>query len=70
MPSIAADPIIVLWTADITGAAGKSAQVTKATITEACNSMCSGATYQLDLAFEIDGQSVPVSASGSFSCAY
>jgi hypothetical protein len=32
--------------------------------------MCSGATYQLDLAFEIDGQTVSVSASGSFSCAY
>jgi hypothetical protein len=109
MPSIAADPIIVLWTTDISGATGNTAQVTKATITvskgtsivqdftlenptiplvggagsadqrkslasvspnQACSSMCSGATYQLDLAFEIDGQTVSVSASGSFSCAY
>jgi hypothetical protein len=37
----------------------------------ACESMCSGGTtYRLDLVYSIDGQSVPVSKSGSFSCAY
>ncbi len=104
------DPIIVLWTVDITGARGDTAQLTKATITvskgtsivqdftvanptiplvggtgsasqrkpldsvstnQACSSMCGGgATYQLDLVFAIDGQSIPVSKSGAFSCAY
>jgi hypothetical protein len=109
MPSIAADPIIVLWTVDITGAAGASAQVSKATITvskgtsivqdftveqptvslvngagsadqrkslasvspnQACSSMCSGATYQLELVFDINGQRIPASKTGTFSCAY
>jgi len=109
MPSIAADPIIVLWTVDITGATGASAQITKATITvskgtsivqdftveqptvslvngagsadqrkslasvspnQACSSMCSGATYQLDLVFDINGQYIPASQTGAFSCAY
>jgi hypothetical protein len=109
MPSIAADPIIVLWSTDVTGATGNTARVTKATITvskgtsivqdftldnptislvggagsadqrkslasispnQACSSMCSGATYKLDLVFEIDGQTVAVSESGSFACAY
>ena len=109
MPSIAADPIIVLWTVDITEATGASAQITKATISvskgtsivqdfaveqptvslvngagsadqrkslasvspnQACSSMCSGATYQLDLVFDIDGQHIPASQTGAFSCAY
>jgi hypothetical protein len=109
MPSVAADPIIVLWTVDITGAAGASAQVTNATITvskgtsivqdftvekptvalvngagsadqrksldsvspnQVCSSMCSGATYQLNLVFDINGQSISASQAGAFSCAY
>ena len=109
MPSIVADPIIVLWTVDITGATGASAQVSKATITvskgtsivqdftveqptvslvngagsadqrkalasvspnQACSSMCSGATYQLELVFDINGQRIPASQTGAFSCAY
>ena len=37
----------------------------------ACDSMCSGGvTYRLDLAYAIDGQTIAVSKSGSFSCAY
>ena len=32
--------------------------------------MCSDATYQLDLVFEVDGQSIALSKSGAFSCAY
>jgi hypothetical protein len=37
----------------------------------ACNSMCSGTvTYRLDLLYAIDGQSIAVSKSGNFSCAY
>lgn len=35
-----------------------------------CDSMCGGSTYQLDLVYEIDGQSIAVSNSGEFSCAY
>jgi hypothetical protein len=37
---------------------------------QACSSMCSSATYQLDLVFEVDGQSIALSKSGAFSCAY
>jgi hypothetical protein len=109
MPLIAADPIITLWTVDISGARGASAQLTSATITvskgtsivqsftvanptiplvdgagsasqrkphetvlpnQACSSMCNGATYQLDLVFEVDGQSIALSKSGAFLCAY
>jgi len=109
MPEISADPIMVLWTVDITGASGDSAQLTRATITvssttaivqdftvanptisllagagsadqrkpvavvssnSACSEMCRGATYRLDLAYAIDGQSIPASQSGNFACAY
>jgi hypothetical protein len=109
MPMIQPDPIIAIWTVDITGARREAAQLTKATIAvskgtsivqdftvdnpiiplvggagnadqrkplasvspnQACSTMCSGATYQLDLVFEIDGQSISVSKPGDFSCAY
>jgi hypothetical protein len=37
----------------------------------ACESMCGGgAAYQLDLVYEVDGQRIPVSKAGVFSCAY
>jgi hypothetical protein len=32
--------------------------------------MCNSATFRLDLVFEIDGETVGVSGSGDFSCAY
>ena len=109
-PEIPSDPIMVLWTVDITGASGASAQVTQATITvskgttsivqdftveqatvplvngagsadqrkplasvspnQACSSMCSSATYQLDLVFNINGQQIPARQTGAFYCAY
>jgi hypothetical protein len=110
MPMISEDPILVIWTVDITGARGDTAQLTKATIVvssdsasiaqeftvanptlplaggtgsadqrkpiavvspnSACSSMCGGATYQLDLVYEIDGRSIAVNESGDFMCAY
>jgi hypothetical protein len=98
MPSISADPILVTWTVDITGARGSTARLTKATIAVSGStsivqdftvdnptiSLAHGAgtadqrkpvavvtpTYRLDLAYDIDGQSIPTSKSGSFTCAY
>jgi len=37
---------------------------------EACSTMCTGAIYELNLVFDLDGQSIPVTKSGAFSCAY
>jgi hypothetical protein len=114
MPSVAADPIMVMWTVDISAAHGDTARVSKGTLTvvgavtivqdlivdnptialvggsgsadqrkpvpgtlpnAACTQVCpmvgsTKGTYRLDLVFDVDGQSIPVQASGDFQCAY
>jgi hypothetical protein len=60
-------------TISLTGGAGSADQrkpVAVVSPNSACSSMCGGATYQLDLVYEVDGQSIAVSQSGSFTCAY
>ena len=35
----------------------------------ACSTMCGDGTFELDLVYDVDGQSIPVSSSGDFTCA-
>ena len=62
------NPIIPL--VDGAGSAEQRKPIGGVTPNQACTQMCGGATFQLDLVFEIDGESIPVSESGAFSCAY
>lgn len=112
MPSTRPDPIMVMWSVDVSGARGSTVKTTSATITvsngttsivekltvdkpsialvdgagsadqrkpvgsgpeednQACQLMCKGASYRLDLIFDNEGQTFSTSASGSISCSY
>lgn len=62
------NPVVVL--VDGVGSADQHKSFTSVSPNEACSFMCRDADYQLDLVYEIDGQSVVASKSGAFSCVY
>jgi hypothetical protein len=64
----AESPVIAL--VDGAGSADQRKSLTSVSPNVACSLMCSGASYQLDLVYEIDGQSISVSKSGAFLCVY
>jgi hypothetical protein len=52
------------------GSADQRKPVAVVSPNSACSDMCGGATYRLDLVYEVDGQIISVGKSGSFICAY
>lgn len=64
----AEDPVIAL--VDGAGSADQRKSPTSLSPNGACSAMCSGATYQLDFVYTINGQSIAVSSSGAFLCVY